>query len=65
MGPTWLMAGPQASAGFMSALAAGIEVDRVRRLIRRHRLMPPEPATAAESGPGRFVSPSAASKSLR
>ena len=51
-GPTWLMAGPQASARlYECALAAGIEVDHVRRLIRRHRLMPPEPATAAESWP--------------
>jgi DNA-binding SARP family transcriptional activator len=51
-GATWLMAGPQASARLYDhALAAGIEIDHVRRLIRRHRLMPPEPATAAQSWP--------------
>ncbi len=51
-GATWLMAGPQASARLYDhALAAGIEVDHVRRLIRRHRLMPPEPAAAPESWP--------------
>lgn len=51
-GATWQMAGPQASARLYDhALAAGIEVDHVRRLIRRHRLTPPEPATAADSWP--------------
>lgn len=51
-GATWLMAGPQASARLYDrALAAGIEVDHVQRLIRRHRLTPPDPATVAESWP--------------
>ena len=51
-GATWLMAGPPASARLYDrALAAGIEVDHVQRLIRRHRLSPPDPATAAETWP--------------
>jgi DNA-binding SARP family transcriptional activator len=51
-GATWLMAGPPASARLYDrALAAGIEVDHVQRLIRRHRLSPPDPATAAEAWP--------------
>ena len=51
-GATWLMAGPQASTRLYDhALSASIEVDHVRRLIRRHRLTPPEPATVAESWP--------------
>ena len=51
-GATWLMAGPTASARLYDrALAAGIEVDHVQRQIRRHRLSPPDPATAAEAWP--------------
>ena len=51
-GITWQMAGPQARAHLCDqALAAGIEVDHVQRLIRRHHLTPPEPATAAEGWP--------------
>jgi DNA-binding SARP family transcriptional activator len=51
-GATWLMAGPRASARLYDrALNAGIEIDHVQRLIRRHRLIPPDPATAAESWP--------------
>ena len=51
-GATWLMAGPQASAALYDrALTAGIEIDHVRRLIRRHQIPPPETATAAESWP--------------
>jgi ATP/maltotriose-dependent transcriptional regulator MalT/DNA-binding SARP family transcriptional activator len=51
-GATWLMAGPAASARLYDrALAAGIEVDHVQRQIRRYRLSPPDPATAAEAWP--------------
>lgn len=51
-GATWLMAGPRASARLYDrALAAGIEIEHVQRQIRRHRLTPPDPATAAESWP--------------
>lgn len=51
-GATWLMAGPPANARLYDrALAAGIEVDHVQRLIRRLRLSPPDPATAAEAWP--------------
>ena len=51
-GITWQMAGPMARARLCDqALAAGIETDHVQRLVRRHRLVPPEPATAAEAWP--------------
>jgi len=51
-GATWRMAGAEASASlYDQALAAGIEVDHVRQMIRRQRLNPPDPATAAEAWP--------------
>ena len=51
-GATWLLHGPRASAELYDrALAAGIEVDHVQRLIRRRRLTAPNPAAAAESWP--------------
>ena len=51
-GATWLLNGPRASAALYDrALAAGIEVDHVQRLIRRRRLVAPSPAAAAESWP--------------
>jgi ATP/maltotriose-dependent transcriptional regulator MalT/DNA-binding SARP family transcriptional activator len=51
-GATWLLGGPRVSADLYNrALAAGIEVDHVQRLIRQRRLTPPDPATAAESWP--------------
>lgn len=51
-GATWQMAGPEARARLYDrALAAGIETDHVRRLIRRHHLVPVEPAVAAEAWP--------------
>jgi DNA-binding SARP family transcriptional activator len=51
-GATWNVAGPQANAAlYQHALARGIEVEYVRRTIRRLRLAPPEPATAVESWP--------------
>ena len=51
-GATWLLEGPQVSADLYNrALAAGIEVDHVQRLIRQRRLTPPDPATAAKSWP--------------
>ena len=51
-GATWLLEGPQISADLYNrALAAGIEVDHVQRLIRQRRLTPPDPATAAKSWP--------------
>ena len=51
-GATWRMAGAEASASLYDhALAAGIEVDHVRQMIRRQRLNPPDPATAAPAWP--------------
>ncbi|WON74181.1 BTAD domain-containing putative transcriptional regulator [Nitrosospira sp. Is2] len=51
-GATWLLEGPQVSAYLYNrALAAGIQVDHVQRLIRQHRLTPPDPATAAKLWP--------------
>jgi len=51
-GATWRMAGAEASASlYDQALATGIEVDHVRQMIRRQRLNPPDPATAAEAWP--------------
>ena len=51
-GATWLLDGPRASAELYDrALAAGIEVDHVRQLIRRRRLTAPNPTAAAESWP--------------
>jgi DNA-binding SARP family transcriptional activator len=51
-GAIWMMAGQNANAPlFDRALSAGIEVEHVQRLIRRHGIMPPEPATAAENWP--------------
>lgn len=51
-GATWSVASLQANAPlYDQALAAGIETGHVQHLIRRHRLVPPEPATAAESWP--------------
>jgi DNA-binding SARP family transcriptional activator len=51
-GATWLLAGPQVSSELYNrALAAGIEVEHVQRLIRRRRLAPSDPTTAAENWP--------------
>ena len=51
-GATWNVAGPQASAElYQHALATGIEVEHVQRMIRRFHIAPPEPATVAEAWP--------------
>jgi DNA-binding SARP family transcriptional activator len=51
-GATWNVAGPQANAElYQHALANGIEVKHVQRMIRRFHTAPPEAATAAESWP--------------
>jgi DNA-binding SARP family transcriptional activator len=51
-GATWLLAGPQVSSELYNrALAAGIEVEHVQRLIRRRRLTPPDPVTAPDHWP--------------
>ncbi|MGH2671131.1 MAG: AfsR/SARP family transcriptional regulator, partial [bacterium] len=51
-GAYWLLAGPQASAELYDrALAAGIEVDHVQRLIRRRRLIAPDPTLCADHWP--------------
>ncbi|MGH8578534.1 MAG: bacterial transcriptional activator domain-containing protein, partial [Gammaproteobacteria bacterium] len=51
-GATWLLAGPRVSARLYDrALAAGIEVDHVQRLIRRRRLTAPDPTLAADHWP--------------
>ncbi|WP_157270680.1 BTAD domain-containing putative transcriptional regulator [Azohydromonas aeria] len=51
-GATWLMAGPAASARlYDAALAQGLAVEHVRRLVRRRGLRPPEGAVAAEAWP--------------
>lgn len=51
-GATWNVAGPQANAElYQHALATGVEVEHVQRMIRRFHLAPPEAATAGESWP--------------
>lgn len=51
-GATWLMGGPTASARlYDAALAAGVAVEHVRRLIRRRGLRPPAEARADEAWP--------------
>ena len=51
-GATWLLEGPHVSTDLYNrALAAGIEVDHVQRLIRQRRLFPLNPAIAAKSWP--------------
>ena len=51
-GATWNVAGPQANAAlYQHGLALGIETEYVRRTIRRHRLAPPDAATAADAWP--------------
>lgn len=63
-GATWLLGGPARSARLYDrALAADIEAEHVRTLIRKRQLSPPDPYTAAETWPwpvrvytlGRFV----------
>jgi ATP/maltotriose-dependent transcriptional regulator MalT/DNA-binding SARP family transcriptional activator len=51
-GATWNVVGPEANAGLYElALAAGIEVEHVRRLIRRLQVAAPEAALAGSSWP--------------
>jgi LuxR family transcriptional regulator, maltose regulon positive regulatory protein len=51
-GATWLLEGPLVSADLYNrALAAGLEIDHVQRLIRQRWISPPDPATAAKPWP--------------
>lgn len=51
-GATWNVAGPRANAElYQHALATGIEVGHVQRMIRRFHIAPPEAAIAADAWP--------------